>query len=361
MTVSNLPKWEHGSEFFWIPASEKTIVVEHCAWARGAYFGSGRDAIRALLRWGMASRGWNRLFVPSYFCAEVVDSVRSIGIRTASYIGRPDGGRPPLDQLGLHEGDVVFIVNFFGLMSSPLSHDGKRTYDVIEDHTHDPWSVWAESSSADWCIASLRKVLPIPDGGVVWSPRAYDLPRQLPLTPGRRQASLEKMGGMILKLQYLSGTPIPKKMYRDLLSSGEVHVSDSDVSGISPWSSLLLRSYPSQEWRQARKRNYLTFVTEMEDMEWISVLKPDDVTRAYPFSCVLVFDTPERRDYVRRQLILHRVYPAVLWPLDVGMPGVHKEDAMFSARMLSIHCDFRYESSDMIKVASLIKRYGSGS
>jgi hypothetical protein len=40
---------------------------------------------------------------------------------------------------------------------------------LVEDHSHDPFSPWAVGSSADYAFCSLRKTLPVPDGGLLWS------------------------------------------------------------------------------------------------------------------------------------------------------------------------------------------------
>ena len=79
-----------------------------------------------------------------------------------------------------------------------------------------------------------------------------------------------------------------------------------------------------------------------------------------PFSAVLIFDTTERRNYVNEKLIRSRIYPAILWPLEKpvinGIPDKYMD---LSRRILSIHCDMRYNESDMVYVGMQIRNFGN--
>jgi hypothetical protein len=70
---------------------------------------------------------------------------------------------------------------------------------------------------------------------------------------------------------------------------------------------------------------------------------------------VVVFDTPGRREFVRRRLIEQNLYPAVLWPLDdalwTDIPARHRD---FSRCMISLPCDMRYGRSDLERVAEAV-------
>ena len=72
----------------------------------------------------------------------------------------------------------------------------------------------------------------------------------------------------------------------------------------------------------------------------------------YPFSLVLLFDNPDERDRVRKDLIAHQIYPAVLW----NVPDTAScEVKSFSRRMLSIHCDARYTADDIQQMKTIIE------
>jgi hypothetical protein len=348
-------RWEQGSEFHWMscPAEPDTASP----WdGRAAFFGTARDALRGLLADGQAKRGWRRLWVPSYFCQKVVSSLRATGIEMEVYPDRPDCPSPAFEHLPFQRGDAILVVNFFGLRAAP-SYDRlpRDAVAVIEDHTHDPWSDWARTSKADWCVASLRKTLPVPDAGVLWSPVGHPLPPEPALTDERRRTSLKKLTAMALKALYLEGAFDDKELFRRLATSGEDRIAEGDLSGMTTWTRALLLTFPVRPWRGRRRENHRVLSSALSGIPWVKVLQPMSEGDECPFSGILLFDSVERRDHVRERLMASRVYPAILWPLESPvLPGVPPEDVDFSCRMLSIHCDMRYDREDMLKVAGLI-------
>jgi len=352
-----LDRWEQGSEFHW-PQYGRT-APDITSWSNASWWGSGRDAFRALLSYGEMTRGWRRLWLPAYFCQEIVAAFASTGIALKVYPDGPQQASPDLDQLKWQTGDVMLRCNYFGLRMLPSAR-GLQTngITVIDDHTHDPWSESALTSDADWCVASLRKTLPVPDGGILWSPLNHASPPDISPTSERQRASLEKMAAMTLKALYLNRHCIEKETFRRLEFSGESHIASGHVSGMPDWTRNLIETFPIRAWRDHRRRNHQVLTMALSNSPWLTVLKPDGHD-SVPFSGIVVFDTHARREFVRRMLIEKCVYPAVLWPLDSpGVPDIDARSINFSMRMLSIHCDMRYDDSDMLRVASLIRQFG---
>jgi hypothetical protein len=94
-------------------------------------------------------------------------------------------------------------------------------------------------------------------------------------------------------------------------------------------------------------------------VSWAEVLAGDN-GGSCPFSGIVVCDTASRAEHIRRGLIARAVYPAVLWPLERPFsPAIPAEDRQLSARLLSIHCDMRYATDDMDRVADLIIELGA--
>ncbi|HTP13550.1 MAG TPA: hypothetical protein VMM37_07960 [Bacteroidota bacterium] len=351
---------EHGSEFHLmepVEASDRFVSP----WSQnGLLFGTGRDAIKGTLTMGMESMGWNCLWVPAYFCQGVVESMAETGIRVRSYYSWYPGNSRTTSLPVLKKGDVLFTVNHFGLLrqSDPEFAPGRPSA-VIEDHSHDPWSLWACNSTADYCVASLRKTLPIPDGGVAWSPLGRRLPDAPPLTEQHRAAAEEKLEAMKLKAQYLSGTLADKSRYRTLSVHGEEHLSHQMPSGALGWTKDHLETFPMARWRDARRANHESLRLRLSTVKWAEVISSGSSPEVVPFSCIIVFDTPERREYVRRKLIESDIYPAILWSLsNPAIPGIPAAHAKASGRMLSVHCDMRYSRNDMVHVGDHIERYG---
>jgi hypothetical protein len=349
-------RWEQGSEYHLM--APRGVSAKGMPWGEAvAYFGTGRDALRALIADNQPKRGWRRLWIPSYFCQEVVESLQSTGIGLEVYPDRPGQPAPGYANLPFRSGDVLMVVNFFGLRIQP-SYDQlpRDEVAVIENHTHDPWSAWAGTSKADWCVASLRKTLPVSDGGVLWSPAGNPLPSEPILTADRRRASLEKLAAMTLKSLYLDGAFDDKALFRRLAVAGEGRIASGDVSGMTDWTRALLPEFPVKAWRERRRANQRVLASALGGLPGIAVLQAQDAVCGCPYSGLILLDSVQRRDHVRERLMASRVYPAILWPLQSPvLPGVPPEDVDFSRRMLSIHCDMRYNREDMLRVAEMIR------
>lgn len=347
-------RWEHGSDFHWpvFPLASDSGSVGHPA----TFYGSGRDALRALLSRGRQAHNWHRFLVPDYFCQEVVASLLSLGLPIQTYADNPSCAGPNLDQARLSSGDAVLIVNYFGLRERPELGSLPSGVAVVEDHTHDPYSEWARLSTATYCLASLRKTLPVPGGGVLWSPQGMSLPLAPPPTSVCELGFLRRLVGMVLKDLYLGGHAVEKETFRQLLLAGEGDLAIGDISGMPCWANDLLRTLPIEDWRDRKRDNYRQFAALTAGCPSYVLLAPAPYSKACPFSLVLLFDTPDRRDQVRRYLIQKRVYPAILWSLEEPVVSdISSETEDFSRRMLSLHCDMRYGPQDIERLADLLR------
>ena len=334
-------RWEHGSDVEWMPPTGRATYP----WHSHSLFGCGRFALAAVL----AQLGCRRLWVPSFYCPEVITALPRDRIAIAVYPDLPTEPLAPLVSLPHELGDVILTQNLYGLRSDPPSTP--VGVPVVEDHTHDLASGWAVASRADYGFASLRKLLPVADGGVVWSPTGRPLPPEPPLDVAHEHAALDRLTGLILKAAYLDGGAIDKTVYRGHCVAGEGALAGGPCSGILPLTRASLPGYPVHAWRARRALNFAAFA---EALGGTALLLP--AAGAVPFVATLCFDTAQTRDRVRERLIAERVYPAVLWPLDHADYGPSDEARALSRRLLSLHCDQRYDASDMQRVAALVQR-----
>ena len=334
-------RWELGSDFHLMSETGSGLLP----WATRPHslWGSGRDAIRALFDWGREEHGWRSLLVPSYFCQEVVGSIaRSVPVR--SYPWGPLTG-PYIVSSRVR--DVVLVPALFGARPS-VSVDGPAM--TIEDHSHDLLAPWVKESRADYAIASLRKTLPLPDGGVIWSPKDRSVPSEEPLTGQHASSALLRLSAMILKRDYLLGEMVAKPAFRDMSVAGERTIASGPPSGISAFSRERLHTVPAQEWRARRARNLEVLRARLRSVDAFEIL---DI----PFALMLLFSHAEERDRVRKRLIDMDVYPSVLWSLDdPAVEGIPDEHIDLSHRILAIACDQRYSVTDMERVASVVER-----
>jgi hypothetical protein len=342
-------RWEIGSEFHW-PGLPPLGEVAAVPWSPGLLVSSGRDALRLVLALGVQQRGWLRLWVPEYYCQHVMAALVRPGLELRTYPDHPLRHMPEVPDA--RPGDAILVMNYFGLRQT-FAMPRRDGVEILEDHSHDPSSPWAASSAADFCVASLRKTIPLPDGGVLWSPLGHALPPEPHLTMQRTQAAATKLSAMILKGMYLEGHRIDKAWFRDLAQRGERGLAVPGVSSMSHVARATLDSFPVATWRSARAANHGVLSSLLAQVGWARVLAPADHD-SVPLSCVVLVDSAQRREHARRHLIAANVFPAVLWPLEQTVMPVGHEARDLSRRMLSLHCDGRYGTADMLRIGEIL-------
>jgi hypothetical protein len=350
---------EIGGGFHWMPWLETGMV----AWPEpNTLYSLGRDAVQGVWETLAASREPGTLFVPDYFCHEVTRAWVSSGITVLRYFDNPALSHPRWDDLNAAgPGDVVLAVNYFGIRPHEPWIDWRAEHPgpvLIEDHSHDPGSSWALHSRADYAFASLRKVLPVPEGAVVWSPQGHVLPaaRAVRFPIG----SALKLAAMLLKGAYLDGCPDPertKDRFRDLQAEGERRLAMQALAGPAPWGrASLVGGYPPQ-WRERRETNVRRLLDLLEDQTPGAALFRSWPSGHCPFAAVLLFPSPELRELARGRLIAADVYPTVLWTMDRQATAESRD---LAGRILCLPADQRYGRSDMERIREVLSEIDWG-
>lgn len=339
---------EFGSDFHYIaPTGGSNTLRDFFPSAN--YYADGRQALIDLYR----SQGWKRLWVPEYFCYDVIASLKEAGLELRFYADYPgyweDGKTLESIQRNGHfkQGDAVLRVNYFGMRS--YRSPEKLMVPVVEDHTHDLIGGWALNSTADWCIASLRKSLPVSEGGMLWSPVGLKLPKAPVASKENEEIASIRWEAMRLKACYLAGEDVEKAAFRAGLVDTEEYFDRADVCALDRQSQKFLWSFDIRDWYNKKRENWELLFDIRKD--GVRVLRPDSMG-CYPFSLILVFMTGEERDRVRKSLIEKQIYPAILWNVPAPTEG---EVFKMSKGMLSIHCDARYTKEDILQMKSIIE------
>lgn len=344
-------RWEHGS----YPALPDPVLDRSgksaaalIAELKAACAASGRVALGRIIAHGRAHRGWQRILVPTYYCTDVVSYLEQAGIEVARYACSPCGEDiVPAAQAG----DVLLRVNFFGWGPG----EGAPAFggDVIADFTHDLLA--ARYSTADFAIASLRKVLPVSDGGIYWSPQGHGIPAEPSSDVRHQQAALAKLAAMALKRAYLEGvgSADDKVRLRELEQIGEEGLLNGHDAAISRWARASLADLFVGQEAAARRTNACVLRNALHDapgLAWRS--RPRCQAPAF---AVLQLQNEAMREHLRAALVARRIYPAVLWPVAPTENPLFAAALRFSRTCLMLHIDRRYDKADMQHVAAQIR------
>lgn len=334
---------EFGSDFHFIaPTCGSNTLQDFCPSAN--YYADGRQALIDLYR----SQGWQRLWVPEYFCYDVIESLKEAGLELAFYVDYPGNNDNLNLNVNIRAGDALLRVNYFGLRGYRSTE--KLMVPVVEDHTHDLIGDWAINSHADWCIASLRKSLPVPEGGMLWSPMGLKLPKAPVASEENEKIAAIRWDAMKLKARYLAGEDVEKAAFRAGFVDTEEYFDRAEVCALDAGSQEFLKAFDIRDWYNRKWENW-ELLRDIKK-EGVRVLRPEN-RGCYPFSLILVFMTGEKRNRVRKALIEKQVYPAILW--SIPHCPADGELFQFSNGMLSIHCDARYTKEEILQMKSIIE------
>jgi len=336
---------EFGSDFHYLPCQDSPSRTLMDYYPNATYYAVGRHALMDLF----AQSAWKRLWVPEYFCHDVLASLQRSGVALKLYQDSPlNDERKTLQTLPYEEGDALLRVNYFGLRTK-RSCDGIPV-PVIEDHTHDLIGDWATNSIADWCIASLRKTLPLAEGGILWSPKGLRLRAYPDLTSENELLASMRWRAMRKKTLYLNDLVDNKNEFRSDLISTEEKIDVLSISAMDDESLSYIRQFDIDQWYR-RKRENRERLKEIS-FDCATVLEPENAA-CNPFSLTLLFDSETQRNQYRSYLINHSIYPAILWVI----PRTDDTElSSFSSRMLSVHCDARYNREEMMQLRHIIAK-----
>jgi hypothetical protein len=345
---SNSVRWELGSEFHWAGLSEPPLLP----WPQPAvWYMLARHSVAAVAQ--MESGNKQTLWLPSYFCPEVAECCR-LYCEIREYRDMPFWPEPDWKSLEPKPQDIVLAVNYFGVRDGTPWKDWRKRVRCIllEDHSQDPFSAWASTSTADFAFASARKTLPIADGAILWSPQGLKLPSQP--ADGDWSGSALKQAAMIYKMEYLHGAGADelKRRFRDLQLGGEELMRTSRISAISPSSFAYVRDGAPQAWRKQRSANVRHLLRKLRNIErqtfdcmisrW-----PEGVV---PFVLPILFRSRRERDECQSVLRQHRIYCPIHWVCET----TDTETLDLSARILSLPIDQRYRELDMDRMAEVL-------
>ena len=155
---------------------------------------------------------------------------------------------------------------------------------------------------------------------------------------------------MKLKARYLAGEDVEKAAFRTGFVDTEEYFDRAKVCSLDKASLEYLKTFDVRDWYNRKYENW-ELLKDIKK-EGVKVLRPES-KGCYPFSLILVFLSGYDRDKVRKALIAHRIYPAILW--NIPHSPADGELFKFSNEMLSIHCDARYTKEDILQMKGILE------
>ena len=303
------------------------------------YYASGRFAIRDLIDF----QNITKVLLPEYVCESIINCFDSVNIITYKLDNNLNINID--DVLSKMTDDVtcIFIIHYFGaihqddkLQQISVCAKSKKII-IIEDTTH---SIFSDPNTiGDYCICSLRKWFPIPDGAVLYSNKIYSLPKQK-----NEEIDISKvLSAMKLKDYYIENGIDNKDLFRALIKEYENDLNQYTNSyKISRYSYSLLQVFDIIEIKTQRLNNYTHLKKYFLEKRIEPIVNIEN--GMYPF-CFPIY--VNKRNSLQRYLSENGIYCAVHWPSIKNNPSRNIISEKLAKHQLSLPIDQRYNIEDM--------------
>lgn len=319
-----------------------------------SYFNTGRAAIEALLVHLKKERRL-RIWLPSYDCDSVLGAAKRSGIDIHYYrIGRDL--RIISQDLGeIKEDDILYVVNLFGKTEEPKTLEKiqelkSKGVIVIEDLTLALFSEGTGVGYGDYVIGSVRKWLPIPDGGFVASKS------ELPDFEKKQAAydyTLYYLTAQLMKYEYLKDNNLDKQQFLSLSNKGmESLFSDYTIREMSQISERIVNQTDFEAVKKIRCENYRNLYQQLQVISEIKLMV-EPTENAIPLGMVI---STEDRGALFRNLVQNGIYCNIHWRPNESTEQYEDSDYL-SKHCLTIPCDQRYGKAEMDYIVQTIKNY----
>jgi hypothetical protein len=303
---------------------------------------NARSALNALLRLTSPHRVW----LPAYICNEVAAAIPP-QIPTLFY---PLDGKlnPSVEFLDAHimPGDHVLAIDYFGRpVTAEFSSLAARWPDVgwIEDRAHalDPGSArWA-----DWVLLSPRKLVGVPDGGILVEGRK-PLPALNPVS----------LGDFSFALPAIERFEDPDDACNDRWYPRYVDSEQSmsiGIEAISRMSLTLLDAIPAESDCVIRRSNYQCLHERLARWSLFPESAISFVPMGFPIQVPSAVELAEK-------LRQHRIFAARHWAHLPSDPREFPTEHQLAQQLITLPCDYRYQGAQMQHMADVVTKHLQG-
>lgn len=340
---------EYGYEYdavlekaIWEETEGKTTVDR--LW--GAYcLRSGRDALKAIAR----EYSPRNVLLPALACDSMIFPFKMYGHQIKYYKLRKDYSIDS-DSLDIgHDPTIFLYMEYFG--QNAISDEelerikSKGSVIIIEDRTHNLLSKRTSSFQPDYTIASLRKWLAIPDGGLLWGKTSRPLSSDTAFSRLRLQAQCMR------NRYFQCGDEKIKTEYRKIFSEVSEIMDKDEPSAMSAYSYTLARGTDFDQIRFIREKNAGQLISILKRSPFITLIQDRP-----GFSDLYVAFKARNRDDIQRRLSAKGIFNTIIWPISDEQKKVCEVAKYTEANMLAAPCDQRYTVDDMHYIGQEIVR-----
>lgn len=301
-----------------------------------------------------------RVWLPAYLCGALL--TRHVRSRAWFYGvgGHLEIGSDVVDGMDISSGDLFVAIAYFGGIpnADALRSAQVRGARVLVDASGALLTEGLERS-ADYLLASPRKFVGVPDGGLlvpVGNAPWFDTPTldawddaPLAVHATRGRAAFDLLGG--------NG---PDRAWFTAFSAAE-RAAPSSARAMLPQTMTALGR---MDWLAVARRRRANFLVLAEGLRYrtdlnLQLLRTSLDDGEVPLGAVVVFEDAQARDAARAALHAAGIYAPVHWTLDGVTPAHFERERDLAARCLTLVCDQRCDELDMFETIDILSASAS--
>lgn len=329
-----------------VPQIEGSFMEDH------ELFYAGRYALKYIFQHICEKYKVSNIWLPIYYCPLIKKWLENEFSTIRYYEINPFDVNEQLDWSLFSSNDLVLVQNYWGL-KKVIYPKGKRPI-IVEDHSHGWLTQGCLESRADFCIASLRKTIPIPLGGIAWKPKKslsnLPFPKVAPTMDTISKSSMNISWELIEKAMDLKSKANSHEEKTEFLSTymnGELYLGENfDIIPVATEHAQIIKSLLLKNVNSFKNKNLAYLNRKLGPVKGYQRLPYKEGT---PFGLLFIFKEREALDQFKKHLIGKSIYPAELWNNN-PIKYTHKY-------LLNIHVDFRYSPNDLDYIADSINEW----
>jgi len=326
--------WEMGSNFHDCSDIEIKTTDKQSFLEEAELYISGRHALLDLVTYQSKYHRLEKIFIPSYYCHDVTKLIEKV-VSVEMYHCDP---LSTVDVSMFPNKTAVILVEYFG--NKVKTKGGNNNLILILDKTHNPFSDYNYDFDINYTFGSLRKVLPLSDGGFLnpkISASKVKSTEDINIT-----ALVEAQKAMKLKSIFLEGCDIDKNIFLNAYYGFEEFLNSNEVIY-----SLSSKSYESVYHFDYKK---ILLIKKINIDYLNSYYKEKSKIRLFSNDCYFSFFIEFKYlTSLKLALIKSNVYPVILWPDYNGDYNLINDCVL-----ISLHVDFRYGLEDIEMLTKIL-------
>ena len=307
---------------------ERVTIGSH-PWENYYSFQSARAALECLLD---SLKNLEYLYVPYYICDTVLRVIQKKNIELRFY--HIDEDLLPIIPCDLKANDILYIVNFFGVIDDKIAKFISSDADlrVILDCSQSLFTT-IKSDNILGTIYSPRKFLGVPDGGflhtleIVHYPDLYD------------NLSIRRMSHLVNRLSH------PASFGYDDFVHAEETFMNCDPKRMSHLTDMLMRTIDYSSIRKIRRTNCNVYSTHLTKY-MLNEISPE----AVPL-CLPVFP---KNNKLKTKLITERIYLPTYWKEVKERVSQNSLEWKLVEQLCALPCDQRYSTEDIQNISNIV-------